>query len=54
MFKVLARHKDLTSEKMVTITNNPDCDFIKSLVKDYEKQGFSIRFENIGSLDVIH
>lgn len=54
MFKVLARHKDLSTEKMVTITKDPECQFIKRLVKDYKKQGFDIRFEDIGNMDHSH
>ena len=52
MHKMLVRHQDLTTEKTVTITTNKDSEYIRVLTKDYEKQGFVVRFENLA--DLVH
>ena len=50
MFKMVVRHQDLTTEKIVTVTVNKNSRYIKKLTREYEKQGFVVRFENIAGL----
>ena len=50
MWKVIVKHRDLTTEKTLTVTTNKDCKFIQKLTHDYQKRGFVVRFENISDL----
>jgi hypothetical protein len=47
MHRILIRLPDVSEEKHLMTTPSPDCDYVKSLVKEYEDKGFIVRFEDL-------
>jgi len=50
MFKMLVRHQGLNRERMLTVTHDPNCEYIKKLAREYERKGFVVRFESLTEL----
>jgi len=53
LYKMLVKHHDLTTEKLAHTTTNPASSYVQKLKKEYEQQGFVVRFEDLRHLDFI-